>query len=293
MGCGACVEACVGGGLCLGPQGVPQLDRGVCSGCLSSDRQTPGSACPSVEACPTEALELLGRRMGVEALKRELLKDAAYFRRSERGGVTLSGGEASSQPSFARETLRALSEAGIHTALDTCGFVPWASLEALYPFVDLVLWDLKDVDPGRHESCTGQGNELVIENFRRTVAAMESGGRPGALWVRTPIIPGATDREDNLFGLGRLIGALAPQRLERWELCAFNNLCADKYAALGRAWAFAGTPLCAPETMARLVEAARSGLAAGAAERAPGRRAVDLGVVSYTGATRMGKERME
>ncbi len=288
MGCGSCLAACDRRALSVKDSGGLLIDRLACGAC-----QAEGHPCPAAEACPTEALELLGRRLSAEALALELLKDAAYFLNSDRGGVTLSGGEASAQPSFVLETLEALRRAGIHTALDTCGYAPWASLASLYPEVDLVLWDLKELDSSFHASFTGQGNELVIDNFRRTAEAMERSGRPGAMWIRTPIIPGATDREENLYGLGRLIGAVAPPRLERWELCAFNNLCADKHSALGRDWAYSGRPLCEPEVMARLAEAARSGLEAGSAERVPGREAVSLDCVSCTGATRLAAERME
>ena len=266
-GCGACVAACPQGALSRGPDGTMKVDRSRCRGC---------GACAA--ACPGGAMELLGRRYTATELAAELLKDAAWFSRSDRGGVTLSGGEASAQGSFAHEVLRLVHASGVHTALDTCGVAAWEVLERLYAETDLVLWDLKVADSVRHRELTGLGNELVFENFERTAAMMRESAMPAALWIRTPIIPGATDSEGNLFELGRRIAAAAPPRLERWELCAFNNLCADKYRRLGRDWPFAASPLMTRESMERL--AAAASLGAGGSVR-----------ISWTGSTRMEPER--
>ena len=277
-GCGACMRACPSSALSRDEKGRIVIDRGACT--LGSG--AAGAACADgalcAEACPGGAMEILGTRYTAEALARELLKDRAYFARSERGGITLSGGEASAQPSFALEVLRLCRAAGVHTALDTCGVASWESLEKLYAEVDLVLYDLKEADPERHRSYTGLDNGLVFRNFEKTAELMRRSPMPGALWIRTPIIPGATDREENLYELGRLLAELAPPRLERWELCAFNNLCADKYRRLDREWAYAASPLMRASAMEALVEAARRG----------SRGRVE---VSWTGSTLIEEER--
>ena len=262
-GCLACLRACARGALTRGRDGAVVVDQALCQGC---------AAC--AEACPGGALERVGQRYAAADLARELLKDRAYFGRSDRGGVTLSGGEASLQGAFALETLRLCRAQGVHTALDTCGVASWAVLKALYQETDLVLYDLKEADPARHKAFTGLDNAIVFGNLERTVALMKEAPMPGALWLRTPIIPGATDREENLFALGQRVAALAPARLERWELCAFNPLCAGKYLKEGRAWAFAGASLMTAGAMAGLAEAARRG--------AQGRVAV-----TWTGAVRL------
>ena len=282
--CGTCIKACPSSALGRDEKGRIVIDRGRCSlgggGAFGGGHE--GTTCSDralcVEACPGGAMELLGTRYTAEALARELLKDRAYFARSERGGITLSGGEASAQPSFALEVLRLCRAAGVHTALDSCGVASWESLEGLYAEVDLVLYDLKEADPERHRSCTGLDNGLVFRNLEKTAELMRRSPMPGALWIRTPIIPGATDREDNLYELGRLLAELAPPRLERWELCAFNNLCADKYRRLGREWSYAASPLMRASAMEALVEAARRG----------SRGRVE---VSWTGSTLIEEER--
>ncbi len=276
--CGACIKACPSGALGRDARGRIVIDRGRCS----LGRGTGDGACSEralcAEVCPGGAMELLGRRYTAETLARELLKDRAYFARSERGGITLSGGEASAQSSFALEVLRLCREAGVHRALDTCGVASWEVLEALYAQVDLVLYDLKEADPERHRSFTGLDNGLVFRNLEKTAELMRRSPMPGALWIRTPIIPGATDREENLYELGRLLAELAPPRLERWELCAFNNLCADKYRRLDREWVFAKAPLMGRSAMEALAEAARRG----------SRGSIE---VSWTGSTLIEEER--
>ena len=296
--CGACIASCPSSALGRDEMGSIVIDRGRCTLGEKSGVDADGTNCFEIarcaEACPGGAMELLGTRYSAEALARELLKDRAYFARSERGGITLSGGEASAQPSFALEVLRLCREAGVHTALDTCGVASWESLASLYAEVDLVLYDLKEADPERHRRFTGLDNGLVFRNLEKTAELMRRSPMPGALWIRTPIIPGATDREDNLYELGRLLADIDPPRLERWELCAFNNLCADKYRRLGREWAYAGSPLMEATAMEALAAAARRGLAKatrrGLAKAARRGSQGEL-AVSWTGSTLMEEER--
>lgn len=273
-GCGACVAACPRGALSRTADGALRIDRKACS-----EGQAQGACGLCAEACPGGAVEVLGERMTAAALAKELLKDRAWFGKSDRGGVTLSGGEASAQAAFALETLRLCGQEGVHTALDTCGVASWEALERIYAEVDLVLYDLKEAEPERHRAFTGLDNGLVFSNLEKTLAHMAGTGRPGAMWIRSPVIPGATDREENFFRLGERIAGLASPRIERWELCAFNNLCADKYRRLGMEWAYAKAPLMAASDMDRLAAAARLG-------------SRGLVEVSWTGSTRMEPERM-
>jgi pyruvate formate lyase activating enzyme len=271
VSCGACVSACAAAALARGAGGAVEIDRGRCA--LGS--AAGGAACPAPcsEACPSGAMEALGSTWAASELARELRKDSAWFASSVGGGVTLSGGEASAQRAFSASVLRSLKETGLCTALDTCGYAPWELLAELYRDVDLVLYDLKEIDDARHRAFTGVGNALILDNLRRT-AELAAGECPRlAIWVRTPIVPGATDSEENLRGLGAFLRELGAGLFERWELCAFNNLCADKYRALGIEWKHARTPL---------VERARMEALAAAAAEALG----EVGKVSWTGTTR-------
>lgn len=257
LGCGACATACPSGALSLSPDGLT-INRALCTAC---------GACAA--ACPATAMEIWGHRRSVGDVFTELIRDEPYF--GEDGGITVSGGEACLQAPFVRELLGRLHGAGIGTALDTCGVCTPEQFSAACEFADLILYDLKDSDPVRHERNVGGSLERVHANFRRALgmisALPDSGGgggdraraemHPGKrLWVRTPIIPGMTDSEGNVRGIAKYLVAEAMGRVERWELCAFNNLCSGKYRSLGRNWELEGSPLASAAEMGALVGAA-------------------------------------
>jgi len=237
--CGTCIQACPLGCLQLGGDFV-EIDRARCDAC---------GLC--VAACPTGALELLGTRIQVNGLYRELLKDRSYFQASG-GGVTLSGGEPALQADFCAALMARLQAEGIHTALDTCGMTSERNLLKLLPHTDLVLYDLKEINPARHQAFTGQSNEAILRNLLAIRDAIREQGLSTRLWVRTPLIPGATATRENLSGIGAYLGRELDGMVERWELCAFNNLCRDKYARLGMDWLYAGTPLLSMEELEEL-----------------------------------------
>ncbi|OQA22465.1 MAG: Benzylsuccinate synthase activating enzyme [Chloroflexi bacterium ADurb.Bin360] len=250
IGCGTCLEACPRGCLSRDTAGAIVIDRSCCAGC---------GTCAT--ACPANALELLGRTLTVDELVREVLKDRAYFEASG-GGVTLSGGEPTLQATFAKTFLQRMRAEGVQTALDTCGLMSPATLETLLPYVDLVLYDLKEIDAEKHRTFTGQSNTTILENARLLRRLIAESAPATRLWIRTPLIPGATATRENLLGLGAFITSTLDGVVERWELCAFNNLCRDKYRRLGLTWAFAATPLMTAEELAEMERWAReSGVA--------------------------------
>ena len=240
LGCGACVAACPRGALSLGPDGVA-IDRSRCDGC---------GACAA--ECPATAIELWGVSRDSASLARELLKDEAYF--GDDGGVTVSGGEACLQPRFVADLLSRLKASGVGTALDTCGACSAEQFDEAAEYADLILYDLKDSDPERHRRNVGGELDRVRANFRRALGMVRDRGK--RLWVRTPIIPGLTDSEDNVRGVAAFLAREAAGLVERWELCAFNNLCSGKYRSLGRAWELEGAPLKRAEEMGALVGSA-------------------------------------
>jgi pyruvate formate lyase activating enzyme len=195
-----------------------------------------------VEACPSGARELLGKSMSVEELIVELLKDRAFYDKSG-GGVTLSGGEPTFQADFTEALLRSLKEQGISTALDTCGLTSPRTLDRLLPYTDLILFDLKLLDPGLHRKFTNVTNQQILENLAHIRKTIQQHPQRIDLWIRTPLIPGATDTEENLSAIGRYLAEQMEGTIARWELCAFNNLCRDQYTRLGLEWEYANTPL--------------------------------------------------
>jgi pyruvate formate lyase activating enzyme len=245
LGCKTCVSACPHGNLTMTADGLV-IDRERCQAC---------GKC--AEVCPAGAIELLGKTITSTELMTELLKDRAYYEKSG-GGVTLSGGEPTFQPDFTESLLRTLKEAGISTALDTCGLASWHTFKRLLPFTDLVLFDLKLIDLSCHRQFTGQSNEHILENLLHIRDFIQAQDRRIALWVRTPLIPGATDTEENLQGIGRYLASHLDGLVSRWELCAFNNLCRDQYVRLGLEWKYARTPLMTSQDLVGCVSAARS-----------------------------------
>lgn len=243
IGCRMCVTACPQHALELTGSGM-QLDRSLCTGC---------GMC--VTACPSGAMDLLGARWTVQGLLAEVVKDRAYF--GPDGGVTVSGGEPTLQAEFCRSFLAAAHTAGLHTAIDTCGMVATDRFLAVAREADLVLYDLKEADGAAHKIFTGQDNTIILANVLVLADMMRREGRPRALWIRTPLIPGATAAELNIRVLGAFIAENLADVVSRWDLCAFNNLARDKYARLGRDWLYAGTPLMFAEEVRHLVDIAR------------------------------------
>jgi len=237
IGCHLCIEHCPKHALVSTPTGII-TDPEKCDLCLQC-----------VEQCPTGAMSRIGKPMTVSALFKEVIKDTAYF--NGDGGVSLSGGEVLSQSKEVLELCIKLKEHGISVAIDTSGFAPYASIEGLLPFVDLFLYDLKLANSGLHKRYCGVDNELIKENLKKLSATAVK------IWIRTPIIPNATDTNENISAIAVFLKE-NQIRYDRWELCAFNNLCRDKYVRLNRSWDFAKTLLPTKKQMLELVEIART-----------------------------------
>jgi pyruvate formate lyase activating enzyme len=163
--------------------------------------------------------------MTAEQLAKELLEDRDFYQQSG-GGVTLSGGEPLLQVDFCAEVLQLVRAAGVHTAVDTCGHVPWAAFEKILPVTDLFLFDLKQMDAARHEEYTGASNQRIVENLRR----LDDAG--AAIAIRMPLIPGLNDDDANLDAVGALLAQL--HGITDVRLLPYHALARSKYAAIGR-----------------------------------------------------------
>jgi len=212
IGCGRCVEVC--------PEGAQHLDDGVRR--FERDRCRACGTC--VAECFAGALELAGRDMTAADVLAEVLKDEAYYRHSG-GGVTFSGGEPVLQADFLAAVLAACQQRGLHTAVDTAGNYPWSQLAGLFEHVDLVLYDLKLLDLEKHRRFIGHGGERIRDNLRRLG---ESGH---AFAVRTPVVGGVNDTEEEIAGMARLIGPYPG--LAYYELLPYHALGEAKLASLG------------------------------------------------------------
>ncbi len=218
--CGTCVKTC--------PQGALRLDERVH---IDQDRCLACGRC--ADACPAGAMEMEGREVEAGEAAESLLRDLPFFRNG--GGVTLSGGEVLSQPDFALEVLRLCKEGGAETAIESCLYAPWETVERFLPFVDEFLVDIKYFDAKLHRAAVGVDNARILENHRRLLA------RGASVTARTPLIPGYTATEENIRAIARHLVSLDPGA--RYELLNFNPLCRSKYAALERDYPVQGGAL--------------------------------------------------
>lgn len=261
IGCRTCIEACSRNALSLTPGGI-RIDRTRCDIC---------GVC--ADECPSTAMEMLGGTWQLDDLVHELVKDRAYFQTSG-GGVTLSGGEPTLQAPFAAALLKRLKAEGIATALDTCGLCTQLQLDMILPHTDLILFDVKIIDSRQHRQHTGSGNQKIIDNLVHISRLMDTQAYSGRLWIRTPVIPGATGTVQNIGAIGRWLSAHLNHRVGRWELCAFNHLCRDKYARLGIEWQFSRANLLEKTHMEKLFHAAKASVA-------------DPDIIFWSGSTKM------
>jgi len=151
-----------------------------------------------------------------------------------------------------------LKEQGISTALDTCGLTSSGTFDRLLPYTDLILFDLKLLDPGLHRKFTYVTNQQILENLAHIRKIIQQHPQRIELWIRTPLIPGATDTDENLSAIGHFLAEQMEGTVARWELCAFNNLCRDQYTRLGLEWEYADTPLMSLTDMLRCEQIAKA-----------------------------------
>jgi pyruvate formate lyase activating enzyme len=231
--CGACLEVCA--------QSAISWDGDV----VFTDREKCVLSGACVEACYAEAREIVGREMTVAQVMAEIERDVAFYDQSG-GGVTFSGGEPLSQPGFLLALLRACNEKGIHTAMDTCGFATWETLDSIRKHVDLFLYDLKLMDEAKHREFTGASNELILRNLQRLSA------RGHNIFLRVPIIPGINDNAENIRQIGAFAAALP--HLKRVDILPYHRAAAEKYHRLNKVYGLPETRPPSDERMAEITQ---------------------------------------
>lgn len=175
--------------------------------------------------CYHSAKELCGREASVDEVLDEVMKDQPFYETSG-GGMTLSGGEPLYQAEFAEALLSEAKKRGLHTAVETAGFLKTDTLLRLAEHIDLFLFDYKETDPVRHKEYTGVDNRLILENLR----TLGKAGKP--IILRCPIIPGYNDREEHYKGIAAMANELAT--VKEINIEPYHSLGDGKYAAEGR-----------------------------------------------------------
>jgi pyruvate formate lyase activating enzyme len=175
-----------------------------------------------------------GRPMDADELMAEIARYERFIKVA-RGGVTVSGGEALQQPDLVREIFTRCHEKGIHTALDTSGFLGAKASDELLDVTDLVLLDIKAGDEETYHRVTRTGTLAPTVAFAHRLA-----GRGIPIWVRFVLVPGLTDSVENVDAVAAIAASIPT--VERVEVLPFHRLGAAKYAALNQPFPLADTP---------------------------------------------------
>lgn len=177
------------------------------------------------ELCPAGALEICGKKMSVEEIIAVLQRDRAFY--GEQGGVTLSGGE----PFFAGEAvvelLQACKEADLSTAVETCGYAEFSTIEKAIPYTDIFLWDIKDTDEARHRQYTGASLKIIIENLKK---ADQEGAKTR---IRCILLNGINTCREHYQKVGEL--ALSLKNCEGVEFIPYHAYAGAKAEFIGKA----------------------------------------------------------
>ncbi len=219
-GCGKCLSVCPRSALSLAEDRV-QVDRIKCDGC---------GKC--TEVCWPGALELWGKERTAEDVFAECVRDAEFYRQSG-GGVTLSGGEPTQWPEFCLEMLRLCHEAGIPVAIDCCGQVTAPEGLEVLRQADLILFDVKGLDPEQHRRNTGVDNSVIQDNLN----LLEAWGKD--VIVRYPVIPNHNWQEAK--AIADRLAAL--KCVKRVDLIPYHQFGSGKYEQLGRSYLLEEQPI--------------------------------------------------
>ena len=226
VSCGSCVPVCPQKIHSISSTGEHIIDRSIdCIGC---------GQC--VEACVPDALKVAGEQVPISELLEYVEQDRAFYDQSG-GGVTLGGGEVTSQPEAAINLLQACKQEGLHTAIETCGYTKKETILRFAEYVDLFLFDLKHIDPDRHFELTGVRNEMILENLEELIM------KRNHVKVRMPMLKGINDSEAEIRGV---IEFLKPFRefknFEGIDLLPYHKLGVNKYVQLGMDYPIEGDP---------------------------------------------------
>ena len=182
-----------------------------------------------------------GKPTEIEDIVRMAVNQKPFF--GKKGGVTFSGGEPTSQAKELLPLVKRLHEEGINVCIDTNGGVWNPAVEELLKEVDLVLLDVKQINPARHESLTGRSNTQTL----KTAQWLEDTGKP--FWLRYVLVPGISDFEEDIRALGEHFKDYS--MIQRVEILPYHTLGIHKYETLGQEYALKDTKTNTPEQLQR------------------------------------------
>lgn len=183
----------------------------------------------------------LGDVYTVDEVVNKIVNYKEYIEKS--GGVTVSGGEPLLQIDFVIELFKKLKKQGIHTALDTSGFIETEKLKELLDYTDLVLLDLKAIEDDTHKDLIGVSNEKILK-FAKHLSDKQI-----PMWIRHVLVPGITDSEEHLTKLNSYIKTL--KNVEKVEVLGYHFLGKEKWELMGEKHPLEGIPEATDEEVKR------------------------------------------
>lgn len=187
---------------------------------IDDTRCTTCGAC--VDACSHGALKRVGTKVSAGELMASILRDRSYYETSG-GGVTFSGGEPTLYPRFMDRMLTLCRDAGIHTAVETCGTFSFAKWRSILKKLDLIYFDLKIMDREGHRVATGADNARILENAALLVRERYP------VEFRMPLVETYTDDLENRTAVVRWLKTMGQLRL---HLLAYHNMGEAKIAII-------------------------------------------------------------
>ena len=234
--CGACSAVCPVKIHKIEADGMHTINRKIdCIGC---------GKC--VDACLQDALKVTGEMQTISELLDYIEEDRAFYEQSG-GGVTLGGGEVTSQPEAAKNLLMACKQVGINTAIETCGYAKKENILQIAEFTDLILFDIKHINSEKHFELTGVRNETILENLEELLRRRHN------VKIRMPMLKGINDSKGEIRGV---IEFLMPYKdyknFKGIDLLPYHKLGVNKYTQLGLEYPIAGDPSLSEEELDKI-----------------------------------------
>ena len=214
INCQTCLAVC--------PSGAIQFKDGI----ALTDKEKCKLCGECVKKCPTQAREIIGKKMTSGEVMKEIEKDSVFYQESG-GGITFSGGEPLMQQEFLEELLQCCREKKIHIALDTSGYSSWQFLDKIRRLIDLFLYDIKIMNDEKHKKYTGISNQIILDNLEKLSLLKEN------VFIRIPVIPNINDDDQNIKNIGKF---LEPLNIRQVEILSYHNIGSEKYKRLGKVY---------------------------------------------------------
>lgn len=224
--CGACTTVCPQKIHRINSDGYHEIVRDIkCIGCQKCK-----------EVCPQMALEITGEIKTVSQLL-EIVKEDASFYEMSGGGITLGGGECTSQPEVVKSLLMACKQEGINTAIETCGYTKTEKMLEIAEYVDLFLFDIKHMDPLRHSELTGVSNDLILHNLKELLKGRHN------IKIRMPMLKGINDSREEIEAVMEFLKPFKEDaNFKGIDLLPYHKMGVNKYNQLDKEYPIKGEP---------------------------------------------------